>query len=201
MLCLSLTLQRGPQKPALCVVWWRQHCSHYHSQNSYPTIKLYSFHLFLKETRLMRSCWVRACVCPSIYLPATFEHLAWLWSQLAEGQRPRHHQVPASRQKNRHLVWGEGDLIMGPQADKACNPHSLLDSKGSNMSHKTKRNQALPVLQLIEASQQQEPPWAVASHKAPCSPRSCSSAFWKGLKQPSVKAAASHSFRKNNYSR
>lgn len=56
VLCLSPALQRGPQKPALCLVWWRQHCSHNHSQNSYPTIKLYSFHLVLRETRLMQSC-------------------------------------------------------------------------------------------------------------------------------------------------
>lgn len=75
MLCLSPALQRGPQKPALCVVWQRLHCSHYHSQNLHRTIKLYSFHLFLKKTRLMQSCWVRACVCPSMYLPAIFEHL------------------------------------------------------------------------------------------------------------------------------
>lgn len=75
VLCLSPTLQRGSQKPALCVVWQSLHCSHYHSQNSHPTIKLYSFHLFLNMTRLMQSCWVRACVCPSMYLPETSEHL------------------------------------------------------------------------------------------------------------------------------
>lgn len=148
MLCLSPTLQRGPQKPALCVVWWRLHCSHYHSQNLYPTIKLYSFHLFLKKTRLMQSCWVRACVCPSMYLPAIFEHLPD-WSRLAEGQRLWQHQAHESCQENEHLVWSKENLFTVPKQKQL--PISPLDSIGSNLSHTTKSNQALPVLQFVEA--------------------------------------------------
>lgn len=150
MLCLSPTLQRGPQKPALCVVWQRLHCSHYHSQNSHPTIKLYSFHLFLKKTRLMQSCWVCACVCPSMYLPSNFWPSAWLWSLLAEGQRPWQHQAHENCQENERLVWSKENILTVPEQKKL--PSSPFDSKGSNMSCKNKRNKALPVLRFVEAS-------------------------------------------------
>lgn len=151
MLCLSPTLQRGPQKPALCVVWQRQHCSHYHSQNLYPTIKLYSFHLFLKKTRLMQSCWVRACVCPSMYHPAIFEHLPdfdHCWQKVRDLDNTK--QAHESCQENEHLVWSKENLLTVPKQKNL--PSSPPESKGSHMSHNSKGNQALPVLQFVEAS-------------------------------------------------
>lgn len=74
----------------------------------------------------------------------------------------------------------------GPQADKACNPGSPLDSKGSNMSHKTKRDEALPVLLLVVASRHSSKshrePWPPTKQPTPPGPAALPSG--KGLNSP-----------------
>lgn len=81
------------------------------------------------------------CMCVSIHIsPSNFWASAWLWSLLAEGQRPWQHQAHENYQENEHLVWNKENKLTVPQQKKP--PSSLLDSKGSHMSCKTKRNKA-----------------------------------------------------------
>lgn len=145
-----------------------------------------AFICFLR--RQANAIMLSTCMCVSIHVsPSNFWASAWLWSLLAEGQRPWQHQAHESHQENEHLVWNKENILTVPKQQKP--PSSPLDSKGSNMSCKTKRNKALPVLWFVEApwhsSKRYHELWPPTRYPAPPEPLS------RGLKQLLVKAVAS----------
>lgn len=141
-LCLPLALQREPQKPDRSVWCGRGSIvSITVHRTRIQLLNYIAFICFSKKTRLMQSRWV--CACPSIH-PSHSSSWASCLALIKAGRRSETStSSSASHWEAKHLVWGESDLMACPTKKKGGSPGSPLVSKGSSMSHKTRRNQKL----------------------------------------------------------
>lgn len=152
--------KRASEVSQLCLVWWRSVVPITAHRICIQLLNYIAFICFSKETRLMQSCWV--CACPSIR-PSHSNSWASCLALIKAGRRSETSTTSssASHWEAKHLVWGKSDLMACPTKKKAGSPGSPLDSKGSSMSHKTRRNQ-----KLCQSCSLQEWLWAEASYKA-----------------------------------